>query len=160
MQNNCENEEINKEFEEVLETALGTYHGPNLERKGNRSTGEFLLDETKATILELEPTYDPRSPRFRTAVVLMAATFVVGPRVDLLVKFTGYPMTVVADIDCRMRACGLWSGDDVDTDGWFDGDKIVDLYFRMDCLVAEGLIRAYRNADGEMLYDAIKPKPN
>jgi hypothetical protein len=160
MKNYCESEKINKEFEEVIEVALANYTGPTLERKGNRNTAEFLLDETKAKILELEPAYDPTSPRFRTAVVLMAATFVIGPNVDLLVKFTGYPKTDVADIARRMRASDLWSEDEVDSDDWFYGNKIWDLYFQLHCLVAEGLIRAYRNADGQILYDAIRSKPN
>jgi hypothetical protein len=90
----------------------------------------------------------------------MAATFVVGPHVDLLVKFTGYPKTDVADIARRMRASGLWSEDEVDSDCWCDGYKIVDLYFRLHCLVAEGFLRAYCNAAGEILYEAIEQKPN
>lgn len=141
----------------MLDAALANFKTPPA-LKPNQSTAEFLLEDIKVTIQELDPHVDPTSRRFRTAVILMAATFVVGPRVDLLVEFTGYPMMIVAGIAGRMRACGLWSDDGVDTDGWFEGDKIKDLYFWVHRLVADGLVQAKRTEGGKMLYSATKSK--
>ena len=101
--------EIN--LEALIEDSLKDASGPLKERlalKGNRSASEFLLEHVKLAILELEPDLDATSQDFRTAVILMAAAFIVGPRIDLLVAFTGYPRPAVAEISRRMRANGLW----------------------------------------------------
>jgi hypothetical protein len=106
----------------------------------------------------MDPNLDPESPEFRTAVIVMAATFVVGPDVDLLVQFTGYPMSFVANIACRMRRYELWSDDRVCTEDWLEGDRI-NMMFWVHCLVADGLMRIDRNEDGERVYATI-PAPN
>ena len=80
MEDSCKSTEndLNEELREKLDVAVMTFDGPNLARKGNRSTAEFLLDETKAAVQELDPDLDPEGTEFRTAVILMAATCVVG----------------------------------------------------------------------------------
>jgi hypothetical protein len=129
-------------------------------RSANQKITEFFLEHVKIGIRELDPAIDPESPGFRTAVVLMAAAFVVGPHVDLLVQFTGYSMTFVANIARRMRAYELWSDDEVCTEYWFEGDRITAAFwFWSDCLVADGLLRIDRDEDGERLYTAV-PYPN
>jgi hypothetical protein len=124
----------------------------------NQKISEFFLEHIKLGIRELDPNLDPESPEFRTAVVLMAAAFVVGPRVDFLVQFTGYSMTFVAKIARRMRAYELWSDDEACTEGWFEGDRIT-VMFWTHCLVADGLLHIDRDENGERLYTAI-PYPN
>jgi hypothetical protein len=127
-------------------------------RSANQKISEFFLEHTKIGIRELDPAVDPESPEFHTAVVLMAAAFVVGPRVDFLVQFTGSSMTFVANIARRMRAYELWSDDEVCTEGWFEGDRIT-MMFWAHCLVADGLLHIDRDENGERLYTAI-PHPN
>ena len=108
------------------------------EQKGSQTTSEFPLEQLKAAIQELDPDIDPESPGFREAIILMAAGYLVGPRVDLLVQFTGYPMTVVDDIAHRMRASGLWGDSEVRTERWWD-DRFTGVFWA-DCLVAQGLV--------------------
>jgi hypothetical protein len=165
MQGSCDSRKIQMSkiektnLDVLLEASFKNCTGPlkeRLARKGSRSTAQFLLDETKATVQELDPDLDPTDPKFHTAVILMAATFVVGPRVDLLVEFTGYSVMVVAQIARRMRECSLWGEGEVDTDDWLDGEKILDMYFWLHRLVADGLVQANRTEDGKMLYSAIK----
>jgi hypothetical protein len=127
-------------------------------RKGNQSAAEFLLAELRATILELDPSTDPTSSRFRTAVILLAAGLFVGPRVDLLVEFTGYSVPFVDGVAGRMRVCGLWSDVEVSTEEWLDcstGVKAIPFFTQ--CLVARGLVNAARNEDGEMVY-SVEPR--
>ncbi|MGA7622102.1 MAG: hypothetical protein WB630_08825 [Candidatus Acidiferrales bacterium] len=121
-------------------------------------TSELMLNHVKLEIQKMDPSLDPESPEFRTAVTVMAATFVVGPDVDLLAQFTGYPMTFVANIACRMRRYELWSDDQVCTGDWLEGDR-VNMMFWVHCLVAEGLMRIARNENGERVYATI-PGPN
>lgn len=155
--------EIN--LEALIEDSLKDASGPLKERlalKGNRSTSEFLLEHVKLAILELEPDLDATSQDFRTAVILMAAAFIVGPRIDLLVAFTGYPRPAVAEISRRMRANGLWRDDGVRAYDWFDGDKVTGAFW-MDCLVADGVLHIERSEDGEEFYAPFDPeskKPN
>src|ERR1035441_8144561 len=122
----------------LLEASLMKSNGPlkkRRTRKRNQTTSEFVLEHVKAGIRELDPDLDPESPEFRTAVILMAAAFVVGPRVDLLVQFTGYSKTFVANIARRMRAYELWGDGKVRTDDWFEGDRVT-VMFWTHCLVA------------------------
>jgi hypothetical protein len=150
----------------LLEGSLRHSNGPlkkRLARKGKLTTSQFLFEHVKLGILELDPDLDPQSQKFRTAVILMAAAYMVGPRIDLLLSFTGYPLPFVAEISRRMRENDLWSDDGVATDGWFEGDKVA-VGFWLDCLVAEGLVYVERTEDGEALYGTIpsdsESKPN
>jgi len=127
-------------------------------RSPNQKIGEFFLEHIKISIQELDPTVDPESSEFRTAFVVMAAAFVVGPRVDFLVQFTGYSMTFVANIARRMRANELWNDDEVCAEGWFEGGGFI-VMFWSHCLVADGLLQVDRDENGERLYTAI-PYPN
>jgi len=117
----------------------------------NRTTSEFLLEHVKLVVIGNDPDLGPESPRFRVAVVLLAAALVAGLSVGLLVRFTGYSMTFVAGIAHRMSASGLWSDDKVCTDRWFAGDHLTGAFWT-DCLVAEGLMYVERKKGGEDLY--------
>jgi hypothetical protein len=145
------------DLDALLDAKFMGSNGPiakRLSRKGNRTTSEVVLEEVKLEVEELDPEIDPESPEFRTAVVLMAAAFMVGPHVDLLVQFTGYSMTVVADIAHRMRTNGLWSDDSVRSDHWFKDDKLR-LAFWMDCCVADGQVYISGTKKGEFVYSAL-----
>jgi hypothetical protein len=126
-------------------------------RRGNQTASEFLFADLKTGIRELDPEMDPESADFRTAAILLAAAYFVGPHVGRLVQFTGYSMKFVADIAQRMRACGLWSDEGVRIDHWWDGDRITGTFWA-DLLVAEGLVYVERSKDGEELYIPFDPK--
>jgi hypothetical protein len=149
------------DLDALLEASLWHSDGPlkkRLAHRGNQTISEFLLEHVKIGIRELDPELDPESPEFRTAVILMAAAYLVGPDVDLLVQFTGYPMSVVSDIAHRMRANGLWSDVQARTEGWFEGDKVTGVFW-LDCLVADGEVYVERAANGEELYCLFDPEP-
>jgi hypothetical protein len=159
-----ENEETNLDV--LLEAALWHSKRPlkkRLAHKGNLTTTQFLREHVKLGIQELDPDLDPQSQGIRTAVTLMAAAYMVGPRIDLLVAFTGYPLPYVAEISRRMRANGLWSDVGVSTVGWFEGDRVTGVFWA-DCLVADGPVDVERTEDGEELYGEIpcesESKPN
>jgi hypothetical protein len=142
----------------LLEASFKNCTGPlkeRLARKGNLTISEFMLDHVKIGIQELDPELEPESRDFRTAVILMAAAFVVGPHVDRLVQFTGYSMTFVADIARRMQASGLWADGKVRIDNWFDGASVT-MAFWADCMVADGVLHLDRTADGEESYEMIE----
>jgi hypothetical protein len=126
-------------------------------RAKNQKASEFLFADLKKLIRELDPEMNPESADFRTAAILLAAAYLVGPDVDRLVQFTGYSRTFVADIAQRMRAYGLWSDDGVRTDHWWNGDQIA-VAFWLDCLVGDGQIYMEHAKDGEELYTAFDPK--
>jgi hypothetical protein len=159
-----ENEKTNLDV--PLEASFKNCTGPlkeRLARKGNLTTSQFLLEHVKLGIQELDPDLDPKSQEFRTAVILMAAAYMVGPRIDLLVAFTGYPLPYVAEISRRMRANGLWSDVGVSTAGWFEGDRVTGVFWA-DCLVADGLVHVGHTEEGEEEYGVIpsesESKPN
>jgi len=159
-----ENERTNLDV--LLEASSKNCTGPlkeRLARRGKLTTSQFLLEHVKLGIQELDPDLDPKSQEFRTAVILMAAAYMVGPRIDLLVAFTGYPLPHVAEISRRMRANGLWSDVGVSTAGWFEGDRVTGVFWA-DCLVADGLVHVERTEEGEEEYSAIpsesESKPN
>ncbi len=132
-------------------------------RKDMPTISKFLLEYVKLGIHELDPDLDPQSEDFRSAVILMSAAYIVGPRINLLVAFTGYPLPYVAEISRRMRRNGRWSDDGVSTAGWFEGDRFTGV-FGVDCLIAVGEVYVVRTEDGEELYGAIpsesESKPN
>jgi hypothetical protein len=142
----------------LLEASFKNCTGPlkeRLARKGNLTISEFMLDHVKIGIQELHPELEPKDREFRTAVILMAAAFVVGPYVDRLVQFTGYPLPYVAGIARRMQASGLWANGKVRIDNWFDGENVT-MVFWADCMVADGVLHLDRTADGEDWYDVIE----
>jgi len=142
----------------LLEASLRHHDGSlkkRLAHKGNLTISQFLLEHVKLGIQELEPDLDPQSREFRTAVILMAAAYMVGPRIDLLVAFTGYPLPYVAVTARRMQASGLWADGKARTDDWFDGDKVAGGFW-LDCLVADGLVYVERTEDGEELYGVLE----
>ena len=138
--------EIN--LEALIEDSLKDASGPLKERlalKGNRSTSEFLLEHVKLAILELEPDLDATSQDFRTAVILMAAAFIVGPRIAcswLSPVIRGRPWLR------SLAGCGrtVFGEDGVRAYDWFDGDKVTGAFW-MDCLVADGVLHIERSED-------------
>ena len=112
-----------------------------------RAFNKTLLSVIKEEILRLDPQMTPSNPAFKIAVVLMAAYSKATTDIDHLVAFTNYPRPFVNSISGYMQASGLWSGDEVCTDHWFDGEKFTGAFW-VDCLVAGGAVVASKKEDG------------
>jgi hypothetical protein len=144
----------------LLEAIMNSSRGfeEYLARKGNQTPSQFLFGEVKAGILKLDPAQDPEldpeTPEFRAAVILIAAAFLLGPNVDLLVSFTHYSRTFVETVADRMRAYGFWVDGEVRTDEWLEGDKITGVFWAH-CLAAIGKVHVERTEDGQVWYSAI-----
>jgi hypothetical protein len=126
-------------------------------RSGNQTASGFLFADLKAGVRELDPELDPESADFRTAAILLAAAYFVGPDVDRLVHFSSYPITFVADIAQRMRTYGLWSDEGVRVDHWWNGNRITGAFWT-DCLVASGVLQVGRTEDSEEFYTVLDPE--
>ena len=92
---------------------------------------------------------------YRTSVVLFSAALGVGPYIDDLAEFTGYPRDFIANISHRMHAAGLWEDWCVHDQHWWVDDsyeKIERMGLWLDVLVGTGYLVAKRMEDGEFGY--------
>jgi hypothetical protein len=134
--------------------SLGFWYGPHFLVRGNGRDSEGDMNVTSESVM---PTavHDKSLDEVRranpylfndepqTATVLLAAAFFVGPDIDSLASFTGYPRYLVADISCRMKDSGFWAHGQVFVEHWFDDAMLftVDGLWQ-DCLVAGGIMVA------------------
>jgi hypothetical protein len=116
---------------------------------------DLTLEQIKSEVRHLDPALKEDHPAFSTAVVLIAAAFAVGPEIDELVLFTGYPEAIISEIARRMRASGLWSEQGVETEHWFRGDDSWTAGIWADALVAQIFFEVRRGDDGVLKYRAI-----
>lgn len=108
------------------------------------------LEQIKDEVRRVNPFALEEEPDPQIATVLIAAAFFVGPHIDRLATFTGYPRSFIADISCRMHDSGLWAEGKVFFEHWFGDDlKWTEFGLIPDCLVAEGLQVAWRPAEYE-----------
>jgi hypothetical protein len=63
---------------------------------------QFALEEMKRDVLELVPNATEDSDVFRTGMILLASEM-IGPYVDRLASFTGYPKAFIQGIAVRLR---------------------------------------------------------
>ena len=113
-----------------------------------------ILGVIEGEVVKLDPALkgERDDETFQTAVVLLAAAFVVGPDIDSLVAFTGYSGDFIAGISHNMRASGFWEGNVVNANHWFRADCLEPLIFWTDTLVATGQVAAKRSEDGQLMY--------
>ena len=86
----------------------------------------------------MNETLDEDSYGFQAAMVLLASEL-VGPYVDRLATFVGYPPGLVQVIAARLQEAKIWEGDEVRCESWFDPKKGA-MAFMLDLMVAEGTI--------------------
>lgn len=123
----------------------------NRERKIKARMKGKTVDEIKAEVQRVNPFVGEDEPDSQIVTVLLAASFFVGPDIDRLVGFTGYPRNFVADTSCRMQDSGLWADGETFIEHWFDDElQWTELGLAQDCDVADGSQVARR--DGEEIW--------
>lgn len=92
----------------------------------------------------LDPQLKESEDSFKTAVLMLSALS-VGTEVDALVKFTRLPESFVAERVGRLKAGGVFKGDEIHVD-WFDEEN-GGIAFWMDVAVAQGLVERTDDAE-------------
>jgi len=88
---------------------------------------------------------------FKAGMVLLASEM-VGPYVDRIATFLGFPTSFVQVIATRLVESKIWEGDEVQCDNWFDPEK-GSVAFIADLLLAQGrLTRQWSEEDGAYRY--------
>src|ERR1700693_2199894 len=97
---------------ELLSASRTKSRGPLKKRfKGNQTTSESMLEHIKLDIQKMDPNLDPESPEFRTAVIIMAATFVVGIATKTAKEYMQqFRLRIRRDRRTRMSATRFGSG--------------------------------------------------
>jgi hypothetical protein len=111
---------------------------------------DIILDEIQTIVAEHQCADDP------CAFVMVAALF-VGPSIPRVTEITGVPAEVVKEIADRLRASGLWAGENVDYSDWFaDGDR-GKINFAFDVLVAQGsAFRSTEKRNGQYVFKPLQ----
>jgi hypothetical protein len=71
--------------------------------------------------------------------MVLLASELVGPYVDRIVTFLGYPRGLVQVIAARLHEARIWEKDEVRAERWFNTEKET-LAFPLDLMVAQGLL--------------------
>lgn len=132
--------------------------------EGTRNNVELRLERARTTTprkdlqtIEAELRRHGLSPetgerRFQIGVLLVAAWH-TGPFAEKLTSFTGYPASLVAEVETNMRNSGFWTNEGVNVDDWFDDDGNWRLErFLLHILVADGRCVARQDESGEWKY--------
>lgn len=88
---------------------------------------------------------------FQAAMVLLASEL-VGPYVDRIATFLGYPRSLVQVIAARLQEARIWEGEEVRCEGWFD-PKDSGIALLLDLMVSEGrLVRHWSEEKNQYTY--------
>ena len=94
------------------------------------------LQGMRRDVWNMDATLAEDSYTFRAAMVLLASEL-VGPYVDRIVTFLGYPPGLVQVITARLYEAKIWDVDEARSESWFDPHKGT-VAFLLDLMVAEG----------------------
>lgn len=95
------------------------------------------LQEIKNEIKRMDPNCPEDDEAFKAQVVLLASA-VIGPGIDGLRKFTGYPRSLLAKFNHNLRKSGVWRNGKVCAN--WDDEKDGGISFGLDTCVALGLM--------------------
>ncbi len=116
------------------------------------------LDDIRAQIRLVNPCLEADQQERMVLDVLLAAAFFVGPNIERLVSFTRAPLSMVANISCRMHDSGLWSKGTANIEHWFDEDmRWTEYGIQQDCGVADGMFVATYEGEGWKYESSGKP---
>ena len=107
---------------------------------------KFTLEEIKKDVAEIvgkDLTEDEDDIAFKASVVLLSSA-VVGPSIERLAKFTGYPRSLISEFSKRLRENGIWKGGKIYAN-WLDPHGGVD--FICDSMVAVGWMARSKGED-------------
>jgi hypothetical protein len=108
------------------------------------------LDDIRAQIRLVNPCLEADKQERMVLDVLLAAAFFVGPNIERLVSFTRAPLSMVANISCRMYDSGLWSKGTANIEHWFDENmRWTEYGIQQDCGIAIGDLVAKRGGEKE-----------
>jgi hypothetical protein len=119
--------------------------------RGMSRIRESALQLIKQDILNMDSTLAEDTYTYRATMVLLASEL-VGPYVDRLASFLGYPRALLQPISYRPHEAGIWEGDEVHIERCFEpqtGGVVLCVYI----LIAEGkLIRRWSEEEKQFLY--------
>lgn len=99
------------------------------------------LKEIEVAVQKMDPGLQPDDEAYKATVVLLSS-LEVGPHIQRLKKFTGYPRELLMKFSHFLRKNGVWRGGRVYAD-WFD-EKEGAAALIMDSLVAQGMMERSR----------------
>jgi len=86
--------------------------------------------------------------------MVLLASELVGPYIDRIARFLGYPPGLVQVIAARLYEARIWEHDKVDCESWFDPEK-GGIAFLLAVMVAQGeLIRWWSEEEQQFTYRA------
>ena len=100
------------------------------------------IDKIRAEVKKMDPNLDARTFAFKAAVCLLSA-LQVGPDVDKVAEFTGFPRKTVNEFAERLIEGGVWK-DGKTCCEWFEKDN-GGIAFWMDVCVAQGLMQRHQS---------------
>ena len=115
---------------------------------------QAALQSMRDDIRNMDENLTEDSYTFQAAMVLLASEL-VGPYVDRITTFLGYPPGLVQVMAGRLFEAKVWEGDEVRCERWFDPQKGA-MDFMLDLMVAKGnLIRKWSEEEKQYAYCAV-----
>lgn len=106
---------------------------------------KITLKRIKNEVKKIDPTIEDDSEYFMTSVILLSSLS-IGPNIDKLKKFTGYPKKEIQKISKEARRNKIWVGSKVDGNEWINGEH-GGLSFILDTMVVRGLLERSKTND-------------
>ena len=142
---------INAEADHLRAVASSEKDWAKAWERGIEPIKKFTLESMKNDVWNFDATLAESSYTFQAAMVLLASEL-VGPYVDRIAAFVGYPLGLVQVIAARLHEAKIWESDEVRCERWFDPQKGA-VEFLLDLMVAEGkLIRAWSHEKRQYAY--------
>ncbi len=115
---------------------------------------QATMQGMKRDVWNMDATLAEDSYTFQAAMVLLTSEL-VGPYVDRIATFLGYPPGLVQAMAARLYEAKIWESDEVRCESWFDPKKGA-VAFRLDLMVAEGeLVRKWSEEKKQYAYHKV-----
>jgi len=121
--------------------------------RGMEPIKQRTLQGIRSGIWNLDNTLVEDSYTFQVAIILLVSEL-VGPYVERIATFVGYPRGLVQVIGTRLQEAKIWENDEVRCEAWFAPNKGA-ISFMLDLGVAEGkLMRRWSEEKKQYAYRA------
>lgn len=121
--------------------------------RGMEPIKEAALQGIRRDISNMDGPLAEDSYTFQAATVLLASEL-VGPYVDRIATFVGYPPGLVQVMAARLYEAGIWEGDEVRCETWFE-PQVGGMALLLAVMVAEGkLIGRWSEEEKQFAYRA------
>jgi hypothetical protein len=119
--------------------------------RGMEPIKQAALQGMRRDVWNMDATLPEDSYTFQAAMVLLASEL-VGPYVDRIATFVGYPPSLVQVMEARLHQAKIWESDEVRSESWFDPQK-GGIAFLLAVMVAEGtLIGRWSEEENQFAY--------